>query len=62
MCHLDFRILPTKKLQEASSSDFSRSVQQYIAAEMGIQATSYTSADKVEYAKRKLHVPPAPGK
>jgi len=56
------RILPTKKLHEASSSDFSRSVQQYIAAEMGIQATAHTSADKVEYAKRKLHVPPAPGK
>ena len=37
-------------------SDFTLRVQEHMARELGVAATHHTSADKVEYAKRKLFV------
>ena len=43
---------------EEEVSDFTRRVHTQLAQHMNVQATSHTSADKVEYAKRKLFVQP----
>ncbi|XP_013379693.1 ancient ubiquitous protein 1 [Lingula anatina] len=57
--HFKLRVLPTMEAQdEESVEDFTKRVQQVMAEELGITATNFSSADKVEYAKRKLIVQP----
>ena len=41
-----------KKTDFENTEEFSHSVQQIMAAAMGVESTSYTSADKAEYVKR----------
>lgn len=49
------RVLPVvSQREEESIEEFTKRVQQLMATEMGVAATNHTSADKVEYAKRKL--------
>ena len=50
-----FRILPVAhKADKESDEDFACRVQQMIASSLGVAVTPHSSADKVEYAKRKL--------
>ncbi len=42
------------KEEEESEEEFSSRVQKQIASELGVFATNHSSADKVEYAKRRL--------
>ncbi len=39
---------------EETPEEFTRRVHVTMATALGVQCTSFTSADKVEYAKRKL--------
>ena len=53
------RVLPAESAKEDESvKDFARRVQTVMASSLGVEPTSHTSTDKVEYAKRKLFVQP----
>ncbi len=54
-----FRVLPVMVCgSDEEVSDFTRRVHLQLAEHMNVQATPHTSADKVEYAKRKLFIQP----
>ncbi|XP_070540728.1 lipid droplet-regulating VLDL assembly factor AUP1-like isoform X2 [Ptychodera flava] len=53
------RVLPVMALAEPESVDeFTKKVQGLMAKELNMVTTNYTSADKVEYAKKVLFTPP----
>ncbi|XP_077992624.1 lipid droplet-regulating VLDL assembly factor AUP1-like isoform X2 [Glandiceps talaboti] len=60
----NLRVLPAMTSSESDSVDeFTKKVQSLMAKELDIATTNFTSADKVEYAKKTLFKPPShPGK
>ena len=53
------RFLPSQTREEGESEDaYAKRVQELMAKELNIDPTPYTNADKSEYVKRKLHIPP----
>ena len=59
VCDLLSRTLPAESLDDAETvEEYTFRVQGIMANAMSVQPTPHTSADKVEYAKRKLFTPP----